>query len=191
MPHLTLAAAIAWALTDSAGQPPAASPLADPAQRNVSTQHDVAVVASPTLTDLEFLAGAWEHDEDGTLVREVWDEPRGDAMVGHFVVVSEGSAVLYELFTVEQGEGAPVLRLRHFNRGLEPWASEADAPLTLTLTEADNRRAVFANPENDFPREMIYEVKDDTLTVSLIPAADSARGELTLEFTRVPHLGRK
>lgn len=185
MPNLTLAAAIAWALTGSAGQPPAASPLADPAQ------HDVAVVAPPTLTDLEFLAGAWEHDEDGTLVREVWDEPRGDAMVGHFVVVSGGSAMLYELFAVEQGEGAPVLRLRHFNRGLEPWASEADAPLTLTLIEAADGRAVFANPENDFPQEMVYRVKEDTLTVTLIPAADSSRSELELEFNRVPHLGRK
>lgn len=185
MPHLTLAAALAWALTGSAGHPPAAVPMV---QTEVPAAADVA---PPTLTDLHFLAGAWEHDEDGTLVREVWDEPRGDAMVGHFVVVSEGSAVLYELFTIEQGEGAPVLRLRHFNRGLEPWASEADAPLTLTLTEVNDHRAVFASPENDFPREMIYEVTEDALTVSLIPAAESARSTLTLEFSRVPHLGRK
>lgn len=185
MTNLTLAAALAWTLGGSTGQPPAPAPLVGPAV------HHVVGAAEPSLTDLEFLAGAWENDEDGTLIREVWDEPRGDAMVGHFVVVSGGSAVLYELFAVEQGEGAPVLRLRHFNRGLEPWASEADAPLTLTLIEVAGSRAVFANPEIDFPREMVYRVKKDTLTVTLIPAADSSRSELKLEFNRVPHLGRK
>lgn len=185
MHNLTIAAALAWTLGGSTSQPPADAPFVQ------TVPLAAADAAPPTLTDLHFLAGAWEHEEDGTLIREVWDEPRGDAMVGHFVVISEGSAVLYELFAIEQGEGAPVLRLRHFNRGLEPWASEAEAPLTLTLTEAADDRAVFANPENDFPREMVYEVKEDALTVSLIPAAESARSTLTLEFSRVPHLGRK
>ncbi|MFG0260162.1 MAG: DUF6265 family protein [Phycisphaerales bacterium JB041] len=182
MHTITLAAALAWGLTGSPPLPPAAAPTVHTAPR---------VAAEPTLADLEFLAGAWEHEEDGTLIREVWDQARGDAMVGHFVIVSEGSAVLYELFTVEQDEGAPVLRLRHFNRGLAPWASEADAPLTLTLTEAANSRAVFANPDNDFPKEMVYEVKEDALTVRLIPAAESSRSALTLEVSRVPHVGMK
>lgn len=182
MLHLPLTAAVAWAL---AGQP--ATLHTEHAAPAAVGAPDAAETAAPALDDLRFLAGAWEHTEDGMHMREVWDQPLGDAMVGHFVIVSEGSAVLYELFSVEQGEeGAPVLRLRHFHRGLTPWASEAEGPLTLTLTETEENRAVFANPENDFPQQLIYELKDDTLTATLVPAAGSTREELRLEFTAAP-----
>jgi hypothetical protein len=174
MSHLPLVATLAWSLSGT----PALQPTPD--------------AAPPSLTDLHFLAGAWEHDQDGTLMREVWDEARGDAMVGHFVLVNDGHAALYELFTVEQEENAaPVLRLRHYYRGLTPWASESERPLSLTLDTAEHSRAVFSNPDNDFPQQMVYEVKGDALVVTLIPAAESARSKLMLEFSRVPHVAKK
>ncbi len=140
--------------------------------------------AEPTLTDLAFLAGAWEADDEGRFMREVWDAPRGDAMVGHFSIVEDGRAVLYELFTVEQEEGALVLRLRHFGRGLEPWASEASGPLTLPLVEVGAARALFEDPERDFPRRVVYAVEQDTLTVRLEPSESSERDEIVIELRR-------
>ncbi len=36
--------------------------------------------SAPTLDGLAFLAGAWEAEDEGERMREVWDMPRGDAM---------------------------------------------------------------------------------------------------------------
>lgn len=143
-----------------------------------------APAADPTLADLAFLAGAWEATEDAESMREVWDAPRGDAMVGHFSIVQEGHAALYELFTVEEGEEGLAIRLRHFGRGLEPWASEAAGPLTMRLVEAGEGRALFEDPERDFPRTLSYTLEGDTLTTRLAPAPDSEREEIVITFTR-------
>src|SRR5688572_29554658 len=91
--------------------------------------------AEPTLQDLAFLAGAWEVEEGDEFMREVWDEPRGDAMVGHFSIIEAGHATLYELLAIEEGEEGVVMRLRHFGPGLAPWASEAAGPLVMPLKE--------------------------------------------------------
>ena len=139
-----------------------------------------------TLRDLAFMVGAWEAEEDGESMREVWDPARGDVMVGHFSIVQEGRAVLYELIAIEQAEDGPVMRLRHFGRGLTPWASEAAGPMTLPLVEAEGTRAVFEDPERDFPRQIIYAIDGDELKVELSPAAESDRDPIVLELKRAP-----
>ena len=128
--------------------------------------------SAPELADLGFLEGAWEVEQEGMFMREVWDPARGDAMAGHFTIVQGGHAALYELFAVErQEDGGLVLRLRHFGWGLEPWASEASGPLSLPLKEAAEGRAVFEDPERDFPQRAVYSVEGDRLIVRLEPAA--------------------
>lgn len=162
-------------------------PSANLGAEAVTASHPAGpAVSSPSLEDLGFLAGAWEHDEEGLLMREVWDAPRGDAMIGHFMIVNRGTAALYELFVVEQDEGAPVLRLRHFNRGLVPWESEQEGPLALTLVDVTDNRAVFENPEIEFPRQIVYEVEGDTLVATLHPAPAAKRAKSVLTFVRVP-----
>jgi hypothetical protein len=141
---------------------------------------------APSLEDLSFLEGAWEGEHEGTFMREVWDPARGDAMVGHFMIVQDGHAGLYELFTVErQEDGGLVLRLRHFGWGLEPWASEASGPLSMPLREAAEGRAVFEDPERDFPRRVVYSVEGERLTVRLEPGEGSEREEIVTVFEKV------
>lgn len=138
-----------------------------------------------SLQDLAFLAGAWEGEDGDVSMREVWDLPRGDAMVGHYSMMEDGRAFLYELLVIEQGEDGPTLRIRHFNRGLEPWASEAAGPVTLPLLEVEDQRAVFEDPDRQFPSRIVYEVEERTLTVRLEPREDSDREPIELEFERV------
>lgn len=140
--------------------------------------------SAPTLDGLAFLAGAWETEQDGESMREVWDRPRGDAMVGHFSMVAEEEAVLYELLVIELDETGPVMHLRHFGRGLEPWASEAAGPLTMRLTDLGEHRAVFEDPERSFPRRVVYTREGDGLRVDLEPASDADREGITISFER-------
>jgi hypothetical protein len=141
-----------------------------------------------TLDDLAFLAGAWEAEDGAESMREVWDAPRGDAMVGHFSIVRDGHAVLYEILAIEDAADAPpALRLRHFGAGLTPWASEAAGPLTFPLAEVGEGKAVFTDPDRDFPRRCIYTLEGDKLTVRLEPAPDSEREEIAITFTRADH----
>ncbi|MCC7387758.1 MAG: hypothetical protein IT431_03220 [Phycisphaerales bacterium] len=141
---------------------------------------------APTLDGLAFLAGAWEakDEAEGEQMREVWDMPRGDAMVGHFSIVASGKAVLYELLVIELDETGPVMRLRHFGPGLEPWASEAAGPLTMRLAELGERRAVFEDPARAFPRRVVYTREGDRLGVLLEPAPDADREAITISFER-------
>jgi hypothetical protein len=140
--------------------------------------------SAPTLDGLAFLAGAWEAEDEGERMREVWDMPRGDAMVGHFSIVAAGEAVLYELLVIELDETGPVMRLRHFGRGLEPWASEAAGPLTMRLAEIGEHRAVFEDPARAFPRRVVYTREGDRLGVLLEPAPDADREAITISFRR-------
>lgn len=138
----------------------------------------------PTLEDLAFMAGAWEAEEGAQHMREVWDAPLGDAMVGHFIIVEGGEVALYELLTVEMEEAGPVMRLRHFGRGLEPWASEAAGPLSFPLKEVGEGRAVFEDPQREFPRRVVYSLEGEEMTVRLEPAEGSEREELVLLFEK-------
>lgn len=140
--------------------------------------------AGPSLADLAFLEGAWEWSEGDSFAREVWDPARGGSIVGHFSMGGEGKTTLYELLVIEQDGDAVVLRLRHFGRGLEPWASEASGPLTMPLLEIGENRAVFEDPGRPFPRRMVYASEGDRLTVRLEPAEGVEREPIVLEFSR-------
>lgn len=145
--------------------------------------------AAPGLDDLAFLTGAWAGEADGESMREVWDPARGDAMVGHFSIVADDRAALYELLAIERDGDRFVLRMRHFGPGLTPWASEAAGPLTMALTEVSpdpgRRRAAFEDPGSDFPRRIVYDLAGDTLTVTLEPAEGSSREPIVIRLTRV------
>ncbi|MBK7403429.1 MAG: hypothetical protein IPJ41_02040 [Phycisphaerales bacterium] len=138
----------------------------------------------PELGDLAFLVGAWVSDDGATSMREVWDPARGDAMVGHFSIVSEEHATLYELMTLERDGRGVTLRLRHFGPGLSPWASEADGALALSLVEVGEGLAVFEDPAREFPRRIVYTLRDGALSAELMAAPESEREAIVLTFSR-------
>lgn len=137
-----------------------------------------------SLADVSFMAGAWEASPEKASIREVWDPARGDAMVGHFSVVHEGAARLYELMVLEEDASGVTLRIRHFNRGLEPWASEADGPLEMRLIDAGEGRAVFEDAERDFPHRITYVLDGDALSATLEASPGSKRMPETLEMRK-------
>ncbi len=158
-----------------------------------------AVPAPSPLDELAWLSGTWiQESEDGEFqAEETWSAPRADAMVGMFRQAQRGSIVLYELMSIElegpagaadgpliPGQtpgagGAPqrlVFRLRHFERGLVPWESEQDGPLTFSAVSVQENQAIFEDPAREFPRQVVYTRKGDALTIRLIHATQEEQG---------------
>ena len=117
--------------------------------------------------DLHWLTGCWERQEDGQELREIWSPPCGDALSGMLHWARRGHVWLYELMSIEEENDTLVFRLRHFDRKLKVWDSEADGPMTYPLKELGEQEAVFENPEADSPRIFRYRRSGDHLTISL------------------------
>jgi Domain of unknown function (DUF6265) len=74
-----------------------------------------------TLQDLAFISGHSRGELDGGLADEQWSEPAGDSMMGMYRYVKDGKVQMYEMMAIEQTAKGPVLRLKHFNAGLDAW----------------------------------------------------------------------
>jgi hypothetical protein len=154
-----------------------------------------APILDSPLSDLAWLSGTWRHQgEAGSFEEETWSAVSADAMVGMYRMASEGRVGLYELMSIElegppggapanyDGPGIPgqergtpqrlVFRLRHFERGLKPWDSEAEGPLTFQVTRLAENEVVFENPASEFPREIVYRRAGDVMTVRLVSATE-------------------
>jgi len=122
----------------------------------------------PLMKNLDWMRGRWVVQDEGQYIEETWGPAREDAMVGVLRWARKGHVWLYELMSIEADEELGlVFRLRHFKRGLEPWKSETEGPLTYPLHDFSANRVVFENPERDSPRRFVYEREGDTLTIRL------------------------
>ena len=129
--------------------------------------------AADPLDPVGFLAGAWGTDGD---VVEYWMPPLRGLMVG--------------VNRDPQGEGAPFfefLRIEARGEGIVYVASpRGGSPTDFRLTEVSETRAVFANPDHDFPQKLIYTLSDDRLEVEVGAERDGVWDSFKLRWTRVP-----
>ena len=115
-----------------------------------------AALASPTAADLSWFGGYWLTCEDGQEVSENWSDPRGGLMAGHGMTLAGGRAS-FEMFRIApHGDG-----IAYFAQpGGRP-------PVIFPATEVTASRAVFVNPENDFPQRITYTLQGDLLTARI------------------------
>ncbi|HMD17917.1 MAG TPA: DUF6265 family protein [Terriglobales bacterium] len=99
-----------------------------------------------SLQDLEFISGHSRGDLDGGIAEELWSEPSGDSMMGVYREVKDGKIQMYEMMTIEQTAKGPVLRLKHFNAGLEGWEDKTQV-WNFPLVRFASGAAVFENPD--------------------------------------------
>lgn len=159
---------------DPAARPPA--PAAEPCVAGV--------------VRLGFMAGDWTHTDESGTWEERWSAPLGGCIVGSLRWVRQGQPRMYEMLAIEEDEHGHVrMFVRHFNKGLEPWASEADKTPTWTLTEVEKGRAVFEDPSRGFPAKMTYEAgpgpDPDRMTVRLEGVENGATRLIVFEFRRM------
>jgi hypothetical protein len=131
---------------------------------------------APSPADLSvvaFLSGVWQHEQDGAFVEEVWTAPRGDLMLGTNRTIRPGKATQWEH-----------LRLVAENGEVVYWASPGGAaPTPFRLVESGAGRAVFTNPDHDFPQRLTYERHGDQLVARVEAQRDGQWSGFDLRWT--------
>lgn len=135
-----------------------------------------------SIDSLAWLSGTWIHDTPQGPWVEIWGPPTGDAIAGMMQATRDGESWLYELFTVQERDGEIRFWLRHFESGLVPWASEADGPINMAMTEGGEHRVVFEDPSREWPQRLIYERQGDELVARLEGDADEGPRTFELRF---------
>jgi hypothetical protein len=113
--------------------------------------------ADATISDLAWLAGYWKLDRSGAVMEECWLAPAGAVMVGLHLDLHEDGNVFFEY-----------LRIMETADGVVYYASPRGydtTKYTLTaLTDSGGvKRAVFENPEKDFPKLIRYTLDEHGL----------------------------
>ena len=120
---------LARAATDAGAQTPATAPS-----------------RAATVAELAWIAGHWVDDSGGALSEEIWTAPSGNSMIGMWRYVANGKLQIFELLSItDDGDGAPVFRLRHFDPRMVA-REEKDKALTLKLVGFKDGEAAFEGP---------------------------------------------
>lgn len=125
--------------------------------------------------DMSWMAGYWLDCSGGREASETWSDPREGLSVGHAVTVSASGA----WFEVSHIGPTPA--------GFAYVAQPGGAPPTaFLLVESGPTRAVFANPENDFPTRVIYERDGDALKARIEGEIDGQARSMEWNFAAAP-----
>lgn len=116
-----------------------------------------AAPPAATVDDLAWIAGYWLDCTGGREASEVWSDPRAGLIVGVAVTVRGGRSG----FEASQIRAAPDGGVAYFAQ------PDGAAPTLFTLVETGPGRAVFSNPENDFPHRIIYQRDGDVLAARI------------------------
>ena len=148
------------------------------------TGQSAAIAGRPaSMRDLAFMSGRWEGEMEGAHMDEEWSAPVGDSMMGMFRTVKNNEPTFYEFMVVERTEGAPILKLKHFNAGLMGW-EEKDKAFEFPLVNLEKNRAVFERTDKD--TRLSYERTSPTsLRVILEQTANGKKTTEEFRFTRL------
>ena len=106
-----------------------------------------------SLSDLAFMTGCWKGrlaDGKGT-IEERYNAPTAGLMLGTSQVVVDGRTEFFEFIKVEQaGDGVQMTPAPMGNKSVP-----------FRLVAGDGKKAVFENLEHDFPKRIIYRLRED------------------------------
>jgi hypothetical protein len=131
------------------------------------------------LASMTWLEGAWLGSTEEGLWEAVYSGPRGGTILSLNKQIVDGRAVLieFEQFLVHEGEVVVFP---------SPGGRRADVHFTLTEHDAEARRAVFENPQHDFPQILTYHRHaDDRLRIEVQARRDGGVFGFTIDLTRV------
>jgi Domain of unknown function (DUF6265) len=106
------------------------------------------LLAQPAIDDLRFMAGHWAADG----VEEVWLAPEANLMTGMNRTIRNGRAS-FEFFRIAVTPDGIIYFTQPGGRPAVPFK----------LIEVATNRAVFAKPDHDFPKRIIYFLRDAKL----------------------------
>jgi hypothetical protein len=109
-------------------------------------------VIAADLDSLDWMAGCWSGEADGTQMEECWLPPAGGMLLGMHRDVLPGGRSFFEFLRIA-ADSAGVITY---------WASPRGRPPTpFRLSEVAPARVVFANPAHDHPQRILYWLGKD------------------------------
>lgn len=129
-----------------------------------------ATIQNSALSDLSWIAGAWQTAPGGRRqIEEHWTAVAGGSMMGVSRTVAGDKTVEFEYLRIEQRADG-IYYVAH---------PKARCPGTdFKLTRSSATEAVFENPQHDFPKRIIYRKTNDGLTASI----DAGEGSKAMSF---------
>lgn len=103
-----------------------------------------APASAAGVADLAWMAGDWQSEDGGSLVQEVWTEPRAGATTAMFRIVSGGKVRVLEYVIIAEEKDGIFYQFKHFRTDYTTWEG-TNPPFRLKLIEAKPGRAVFRN----------------------------------------------
>lgn len=94
------------------------------------------------LADLAWLAGAWEGEGLTGPAREVYSQPVGGQIIGHFIQTRGDGIAFTEILSIAQVGDTLEYRLKHFNADLTGW-EEKDEVFRFPLVAVDGNAFYF------------------------------------------------
>lgn len=132
---------------------------------------------------LAWMEGGWGDYRNGNHMEEFWSGPAAGTMVGMFRWIKGDDLRFYELIVLEEFEDGVVMRIKHFNRGFEPWEQEH---VLLHVVDLQERRAVFFMEGTEKPTWLVYErTGPDTLEAWFEYAGDGSDRGMEFQFDRI------
>lgn len=128
-----------------------------------------------TLADVAFMSGCWR---GGLSTGNGWTEeryspPEGGMMLGTSQTVVDQKTRFFEFIQITESEGE--VEMNPSPRG------QKSVPFRLVRLEG--KRAVFENLQHDFPKRIIYHLKDDG---SLLARIEGDKSEQAQDFLMKP-----
>jgi hypothetical protein len=115
----------------------------------------------PKITDLVFLSGCWQNQEHGRLVEERWDSGQGNLLLGTSKIIQRDQVIQFEFLKISQEQTGDILYTPYLD-------GQRKVDFTLTALSPLSFQAAFDNPQNEFPKRIMYwRPSKDDLQVTL------------------------
>ncbi len=126
----------------------------------------------PSIAGLSWLLGEWEAEQDGKTMNELWTHPHPKLILGmHRDFSPSGEEIFFEHMQIEERTGGIVFK----------GAPKGQMPAEFLLEKLEPSRAVFYNPEHDYPQRISYWLADGDLHARV--EGDTPEGKKSSEWT--------
>lgn len=103
------------------------------------------------LEDLTWLAGCWESNRAGRIGEERWTLPKGGMMLGTGQTIKDGKTIEFEFMRIHEEKGDIFFTAK----------PSGQTEASFKLVSYKDSKAVFENPQHDFPQRVIYGKQPD------------------------------
>jgi len=107
-----------------------------------------------SISELSWMMGTWRTEQDGRRSEEYWSRSNDSTLIGLGRTFQDEHQVFIEYLAIEERPDDLVYMASP--NGRVP-------PTEFRLVESGPTKAVFANPNHDFPQRLIYERDGDTM----------------------------